>query len=146
MLAAYLPGPGPEGWGVSLQSLCDLHTDNVSYSVIFISPDSENQSHLDWHVLHPTFKYMIQLYLPAGFCDRLKSPDCRLEDRATCSISFGPAAGVSDLTHGHMEIPAHRTFVFPDPCGPGRKCPRRSRGCALVSFSLPLASLHLPWP
>lgn len=47
MLAAYLPGPGPEGWGVSLQSLCDLHTDNVSYSVIFISPDSENQSHLD---------------------------------------------------------------------------------------------------
>lgn len=69
-------------------------------------------------MLHPTFKYMIQLYLPAGFCDCLKSPDCSLEDRATCSISFGPAAGVSDLTHGHMEIPAHRTFVFPTPVGP----------------------------
>lgn len=57
----------------------------------------------------------------------------------TCSwcIRFNP------WTHGDSST---QDIRFPDPCGPSRKCPCRSRGCALVSFSLPLASLHLPWP
>ena len=122
------------------------------------SQDSENQSHPKWDKFCPTFKYVIQLQLWAGFCVQWKSPaskclDHRLVGGAKCSTrlwsdnkSFGPTAGVWNLTHGHLEILAHWAFISPDPpVGLAAAAHTRAMVCAFVYFCPSLASLHVPW-